>query len=160
MGSNLQEEIKQKASFSSIEQEALLSIHWTAGLLAYRAQNILKKRGLTLSQYNVLRILRGAGRDGLRCSEIGERLIHRDPDITRILGRLQKQGMIEQRRDPADRRAIYSRISATGLRILRRMDPLVDRTTRASLAHLAPERLLLLIRLLEEVRAAETDDEI
>src|ERR1700751_511349 len=97
MISKLQDEIKQTRPFANPEEEALLNIRRTSDRLQHYAQQIFKPHGLTPTQYNVLRILRGAGPAGLRCSEIGERLVSSDPDITRLLGRLQKQKLIRRK---------------------------------------------------------------
>jgi DNA-binding MarR family transcriptional regulator len=156
MGSKLKDEIRQTKPFSGIEQEALLNIHRTAGILQRRSQQVLKQQDLTESQYNVLRILRGAGPDGLRCSDIGERMISHDPDITRLLERLQRIKLIERRRDGKDRRVIYSRITAEGLDRLQKLDPLVESSGKSMLSHMNPERIGLLIDLLEEVRQGPT----
>jgi DNA-binding MarR family transcriptional regulator len=152
MASGLQEEIKQIKPFSGIEQEALLNIHRTSGHVMHVLQQFLKKRGLTDSQYNVLRILRGAGSEGLRCMEIAERMISRDPDITRLLSRLERQRLIERRRDETDRRVVYTRISREGLTLLKELDPTVESASRNLLKHMDSEKLRVLIGLLEDVR--------
>ena len=94
----------------------------------------------------------GAGDAGLRCSEIGERLVSSDPDITRLLGRLQKQKLIRRKRDPKDRRVIYATITAEGLRLLKETDPLVSDEVKQILKYMSREKLTTLIALLEEVR--------
>jgi DNA-binding MarR family transcriptional regulator len=152
MGLKLQQEIKQTKPFPGIEQEALLNLQRTAGQAFHLTQQMLKPHGLTPSQYNVLRILRGAGPDGLRCMEIGERMLSHDPDITRLLERLLRQRLIERRRDGKDRRVIYSRISAEGLRLLKELDPGVEESAKLFLGHMNVQRLELLIDLLEEAR--------
>src|SRR5215471_12619391 len=96
MPRGLQAEIKQTRPFSGPEQEAYLSLLRTTDKLQTAIEGELKKFGLTGTQYNALRILRGAGAEGLPCSEIGERMITRDPDITRLLDRLQKRGLVER----------------------------------------------------------------
>jgi DNA-binding MarR family transcriptional regulator len=148
----LQQEIKQTKPFPGIEQEALLNLQRTAGQALHLTQQMLKPHGLTPSQYNVLRILRGAGPDGLRCMEIGERMLSHDPDITRLLERLLRQRLIERRRDGKDRRVIYSRISAEGLRLLKELDPEIEESAKLFLGHMNVQRLELLIDLLEEAR--------
>ena len=99
MARGLQAELKQNVPFTSREQEAYLSLLRTADTLQSRVEAKLKEFGLTGTQYNALRILRGAGQEGIPCSEIGERMITRDPDITRLLDRLQKRGLVERSRD-------------------------------------------------------------
>jgi DNA-binding MarR family transcriptional regulator len=152
MAIGLKEEIKQTKPFSGIEQEALLNIHRTSGYVSHFTQQLLKKHGLTGPQYNVLRILRGAGPEGLRCAEIGERMLSRDPDITRLLERLQRQRLIERRRDAKDRRVVYTRISGEGLRALKELDPSIEQSSKVLLRHMSRDKVGMLIRLLEEVR--------
>jgi MarR family transcriptional regulator, organic hydroperoxide resistance regulator len=152
VGNKLREEIKQNKPFSGLEQEALLNIRRTAGYLEHTFQQILKQRGLTDPQYNVLRILRGAGPGGLRCSEIGERMITRDPDVTRLLTRLERQRLIERWRDADDRRVAHTRISAAGTEILKELDPIVENVGASLLRHMDKPRLGLVIDLMEEVR--------
>jgi len=152
MASRLKEEIKQSKPFSGIEQEALLNIHRTSSHVAHFLQQVLKKRGLTDSQYNVLRILRGAGPEGLRCKEIGDRMVSRDPDITRLLAKLERQRLIERRRDQADRRVVHARISREGLALLKAVDPTVEAGSKTLLSHMDSAKLGALIALLEEVR--------
>lgn len=152
MVSKLQEEIKQTRPFASIEEEALLNIRRTSDRLQYHSQQLFKPHGITPTQYNVLRILRGAGDGGLRCSAIGERLVSSDPDITRLLGRLQKQKLIKRKRDPKDRRVIYATITPDGLRLLKETDPLVLDSIKQLLKHMNKEKLTALVSLLEEVR--------
>src|SRR5450759_1026253 len=102
----LQAELKQKAPFTSREQEAYLSLLRTAGALQTQVESRLKEFGLTGTQYNALRILRGAGPEGLPCREIGERMITRDPDITRLLNRMDDRGFVQRTRAKHDRRVI------------------------------------------------------
>ncbi|HTZ90500.1 MAG TPA: MarR family transcriptional regulator [Alloacidobacterium sp.] len=152
MVSKLQEEIKQTRPFANIEEEALLNIRRTSDRLQHYSHQLFKPLGITPTQYNVLRILRGAGTAGLRCSEIGERLVSSDPDITRLLGRLQKQKLIRRKRDPKDRRVIYATITADGLRLLSEADPLVNESAKEIFRHMSKESVTALVSLLEEVR--------
>jgi len=152
VGNKLRDEIKQSKPFSGLEQEALLNIRRTSGYIEHVFQQILKQHSLTEPQYNVLRILRGAGPDGLRCAEIGERMITRDPDVTRLLARLQKQRMIERKRDSRDRRVVHSRISGGGTKVLKELDPVVEAAAVSLLKHVSQAKLGLLIDLMEEVR--------
>src|SRR6266849_4791387 len=122
MPRGLQAELKQKVPFRSREAEAYLSLLRTADALQSQVEAKLKEFGLTGTQYNALRILRGAGAEGLPCSEIGERMITRDPDITRLLDRLQKRGLVDRSRGKQDRRVIYGKITPAGLKLLREMD--------------------------------------
>jgi DNA-binding MarR family transcriptional regulator len=152
VANRLKDEIRQNKPFTGLEQEALLNIRRTSGYVEDITQQILKEQGLTDSQYNVLRILRGAGPDGLRCSEIGERMITRDPDITRLLSRLQRRRLVGRHRDTRDRRVIHIRITPAGSAILHELDPIVEASANSLFGHLTRERLALLIDLMEEVR--------
>lgn len=152
MSRGLQAELKQKLPFSSPEQEAYLALLRTADALQASMESKLKEFGLTATQYNALRILRGAGPEGLPCSEIGERMITRDPDITRLLNRLEQRGLAERTRDKHDRRVIHGRISPAGQLLLREMDGPIEKYGRELLHHLGQPRLRKLITLLEQVR--------
>src|SRR2546423_12352240 len=152
MARGLQAELKQNIPFNSREQEAYLSLLRTTDDLQSKVEAKLKEFGLTGTQYNALRILRGAGADGIPCSEIGERMITRDPDVTRLLDRLQKRGLVERSRGKQDRRVIYGKITAAGLKLLREMDAPVDKHGREMLRHVGQEKLQRLIDLLELVR--------
>ena len=156
MSEGLQEELKQTVPFSSREQEAYLSLLRTSDALQSRVEAKLKDFGLTGTQYNALRILRGAGADGIPCSEIGERMITRDPDVTRLLDRLQKRGLVERSRGKQDRRVIYGKITGAGLKLLREMDALLEKHGREILRHVSQANLKLLIDLLEQIRGGTT----
>jgi DNA-binding MarR family transcriptional regulator len=155
MGRGLQAELKQKIPFASREQEAYLSVLRTADALQSSMEARLKAFGLTGTQYNALRILRGAGAEGLPCSEVGERMITRDPDITRLLDRLQKRGLVERARGKRDRRVVYGKITGAGLRLLREMDGPVEKRGREMLRHVGQARLKQLIELLQQVRGGK-----
>ena len=115
MAGRLQAELKQKVPFRDREQEAYLSLLRTADILQSQVEAKLKDFGLTGTQYNALRILRGAGKEGLPCSEIAERMITRDPDVTRLLNRLEKRGLTTRVHDKRDRRVIHGKITAAAL---------------------------------------------
>ena len=155
MRHGLQEELKQKVPFTSREQEAYLSVLRTADALQTQIEGQLKNFGLTGTQYNALRILRGAGPEGLPCREIGERMITRDPDITRLLNRLEDRGFVERTRARHDRRVIYGRITAAGRNLLREMDSPIEKHSRDMLRHVGQDRLKQLIELLELVRSGK-----
>jgi len=152
MSRGLQAELKQNLPFTSREQEAYLSLLRTADALQAQVEARLKDFGLTGTQYNALRILRGAGPEGLPCREIGERMITRDPDITRLLNRLENRGFVERTRARHDRRVIYGKITAAGLKLLREMDGPVEKHGRDMLRDVGQEKLKQLIELLELVR--------
>lgn len=148
----LKHEIAQQLPFTSMEEEALLNILRTADCLHRAFQRKTRDWGVTNTQYNVLRILRGAQPQGLTCTAIGDRMITAVPDITRLLSRLTSLKLIRQQRDRRDRRVVWTQISAAGLELLRQMDPVVQRTPKEMLGHLGEANLVELIRLLELAR--------
>jgi len=139
----------------SLEAEALLNIHRTSSLLDAGMAEMLKPLDLSSAQYNVLRILRGAAKAGLPCGEIGCRMVTRDPDITRLLDRLEKRALIGRSRESGDRRVVTVRITTEGLLALKGLDSAVDRYVRHRFRKLGAERLRELIEALELVRAAD-----
>jgi MarR family transcriptional regulator, organic hydroperoxide resistance regulator len=155
MHHDLKAELKQKAPFTSREQEAYLSLLRTTDALQTQSEAGLKEFGLTGTQYNALRILRGAGPEGLPCREIGVRMITRDPDITRLLNRLEGRGLVERTRAKHDRRVIYGKITPAGLELLREMDGPIEKRGREMLRHVGQEKLKQLIELLELVRGGK-----
>jgi DNA-binding MarR family transcriptional regulator len=154
MTNELQREIKQSKPFGSLEQEAMLSIARTAAILDHGFAESLRPHGVTPTQYNVLRILRGAGDAGLCRGEVRERLVAQVPDVTRLLDRMQDAGLIERERDTADRRLVTTRITAAGLALLDALEAPVLEAHRRHLGHLSQEQLRTLITLLSEARAA------
>jgi len=148
----IQEEIKQRQPFASVEAEAFLALQRTADQLQGRVAEFLKASGLSPTQYNALRILRGAAAEGLPCSEIGERMIHRDPDVTRLLDRLERRGLVTRGRSPQDRRVIVAKITRAGLGSLARLDRPVEQFLRRLLGPLGKPRLRELVRSLDELR--------
>ena len=112
---SIQAEIQQTKPFNSLEEEALVALQRTADRLQWRLSEMLKAHGLSPTQYNALRILRGAGNEGRACSEIAERMINRDPDITRLVDRLERRGLAARSREGRDRRVITTRITPAGL---------------------------------------------
>jgi MarR family transcriptional regulator, organic hydroperoxide resistance regulator len=151
MAGKLQSELKQSKPFSSLEEEVLLNMVRTADMLSRKGQEVMKERGLSEGQYNVLRILRGAGKAGLRCQEIGERMVTRDPDITRLLDRLEKRGLLKRERSTKDRRVVNTCITATGLKLLEDLQEPLVKAQSGQLAHMK-SKLKLLNELLEEAR--------
>ena len=149
---SVQDEIKQTKPFASREEEAFLAIQLTADRLSRRGAAVMKEFDISPAQYNTLRILRGAGKEGLACSEIGERMINRDPDITRMLDRLEKRGLVQRCRDQKDRRVITARITKQGLHLLQSMDVPLREFLRKLLSSMGETKLRSVIRLLDEVR--------
>jgi DNA-binding MarR family transcriptional regulator len=152
MARNLRDEIKQGRPFDSLEQEALLSIERTAAVLMHGFADSLKAHGITPTQYNVLRILRGAGPHGLCRNEIRDRLVAQVPDVTRLLDRMEEGGLVERERSDTDRRLVTTRITAEGLALLKRLDGPVTRSHARQLGHLTAAQLKSLIALLAHVR--------
>ena len=141
MPKGLQAEIKQSIPFKSPATEAVLSILRTAALIEHRLGEVLKPYGITGAQHNVLRILRGAGDKGLCGREIGERMIARVPDVPRMLERMEAMNLISRKRDQEDRRNVTARISAKGLDLLGKVEPLLDREERLRLANLTSSQI-------------------
>ena len=152
MTPQLREEIGQTRPFQSLEQEAHLALQRTAALLAHALAETIKPLGLTPTQYNVLRILRGAGENGLCRNEVRGRMIAQVPDVTRLLDRMEEMGVIERRREGADRRYVTTRITPEGLRLLAEAEEPVAECHRRLLGHLGDESLRRLIDLLAEAR--------
>lgn len=153
MTGRLQREIQQTRPFSSVEEEVVLNVERTSDALQRAFAELLKPSGLSGTQYNVLRILRGAGAAGLRCQEIGNRMITHDPDITRLLDRLERRGLIARRREEKDRRVVTTRITAGGLKVLKELDEPVRKIHRQLLGHMDSQQLAALNNLLERARA-------
>jgi len=133
------------------EEITFLELCRTADAVSRRMPDVLKAEDLSANQYNVLRILRGAP-DGLACGEIGNRMLTRDPDITRLLDRLEKRGLIARSRENRDRRMVVARITPLALETLGRLDEPVREAHRRNLGHLGRERLRELNRLLLAAR--------
>ena len=154
MSQTLRDEIKQTRPFSSLEQEAYLSLGRTWAGLEHALAEALKPHGVTPTQYNVLRILRGAGKKGLCRSEIMERMIARVPDATRLLDRMEAAGLIARARDAEDRRFVTTRITGDGLRLLEAAADSVMELHRTQFTALGEEDLRQLVRVLELVRGS------
>lgn len=135
-----------------LEELVYLNLLRTSEALSRRVSQVLKNEDLSPTQYNVLRILRGAPQ-GLPCGEIANRMITRDPDITRLLDRLEKRGLISRWRLAEDRRVVLARILPEGRKLLGRLDGRVEQTHRQQLGHLGRKRLQALAALLEACRS-------
>ena len=143
---------KARRASHSLEQEAYLSLQRTADFLARGAEEAIKPFGLSGTQYNVLRILRGARPHGLCCREVAERMLTHDPDITRLMDRLERRGLVARARASADRRVITLRVTPEGLRILARLDKPIEECHRRQLGRLRKPALKRLIDLLNSAR--------
>jgi MarR family transcriptional regulator, organic hydroperoxide resistance regulator len=154
MAGRLQREIKQSKPFRNLRAEAYLNLLKTADVLEQATAAALKPYGISGTQYNVLRILRGAGPDGLRCSEIGSRMITRDPDITRLLDRMETRKLVVRQREEKDRRVVLTRITEAGLELLRELQQPLETLLETKLGHIGIQKLRSLIELLELARAS------
>ena len=135
-----------------LEEEATLAIVRKADLLLQRVTDVLKPYNLSPTQYNVLRILRGAGQQGASCGEIGGKLISRDPDVTRMMDRLEKRGLLTRDRAKEDRRVVTHRLTPEGLALVNELDRPVQELHRFTLRELSPAKLENLISILQEIR--------
>lgn len=148
----LKEEIKQTKSFTNLEVEVFLNLLRTTETLAAEADSLQRQFGVSRSQYNVLRILRGAGDEGLCGRDIVERMVTRDPDMTRILDGLEKKKLVKRARSVQDRRIVIANITSGGLALLADMDEPLDQMHKSQLGHLSNAKLKQLNSLLEEAR--------
>ena len=152
MPSRIHDELKQTRPFRSVEEEAALTIVRTAAALEHTFAQALRPYDITPTQYNVLRILRGAGRDGLCRNEVGQRLIRQVPDVTRLLDRMEDLDLIARERAGKDRRYVTTTITKKGLDLLKKLDEKVDEIHQDQLGHVDGARLEQLIRLLDAAR--------
>jgi len=145
-------ELQQSRPFPSLEAEAAVNLLRTAETVMRGLAAAVKPRGLSPEQFNVLRILRGAGGAGLPCGEIASRMVTRDPDMTRLLDRLEARELIVRKRETKDRRVVTTRILPAGLRLLAVLEGPVEQEGKRLLGHLDKKRLRQLVVLLEAVR--------
>ena len=143
---------KSSRAAVSLENRIFVALLQTADTLGQEAEQLLKAAGIPNAQYNVLRILRGAEPEGLACRAIGDRMISHDPDITRLLDRMEKRGLITRERQTDDRRVVKTRITPQGLSLLKTLDQPVHDLHKRQFRHLSAARLKALFDLLEEVR--------
>jgi len=144
---------KSKRDTLPSQDRAFVALQKAADKLALQAEQLLKSNGLTGAQYNVLRILRGAEPAGLPCSSVAERMISHDPDMTRLLDRMDKRSLITRERQRDDRRVVKTRITDEGLELLKRLDPPVRELHRRQFEHMGHARTKALAELLEEICA-------
>jgi DNA-binding MarR family transcriptional regulator len=150
------EELQQTKPFQYIEEEAFLNVQRTADVLMQELLAVLKPSGLSATQYNVLRILRGAGTSGMTCKDVGGRMIAPDPDITRLLDRLEKRHLLTRNRAREDRRFVSIHITEEGLATLNQLDGPIRELQVHMFRHLGEDRVLELVNLLEMVRTEGT----
>ncbi len=153
MGRGLQQEIRQTKPFASLEEEAFLNLLRTTDALARREAELLKAYGLSPSQYNALRILRGAGSEGVTCGEMSERMLTKDPDVTRLIDRLDSRNLIQRSRSDQDRRVVRTTITQPGLDLLAQIDAPMRQVCASLLGHFTREQLREFIALLELARS-------
>jgi DNA-binding MarR family transcriptional regulator len=152
MSSRLQAEIKQTKPFATLEHEAILGLMRTAAIVDHSMDEMLRPFGITATQFNVLRILRGAGQQGLCGREVGERMITRVPDVPRLLDRMEKAELISRERDPNDRRHVTARITAKGRQILEEVGTTPSNPIEERFRRLPPEQLQMLIEAMDLIR--------
>ncbi|MEM9290354.1 MAG: MarR family transcriptional regulator [Acidobacteriota bacterium] len=148
----LRDEIYQTKPFSSLEEEAFLNLQRSSGRLLQGLTHTLKPFRLSPTQYNVLRILKGAQPDTLTCGDVGQRLVTPEPDVTRLVDRLVRRELAERSRDEQDRRVVRVRITEAGLQLLDRALEPVESYLEGVLGHMSSEELQTLIQLLEKAR--------
>jgi DNA-binding MarR family transcriptional regulator len=153
MEHRLQKEIRQGKPFASAEEEAFLNLMRTAALLEHDMAETFKDYGITPTQYNVLRILRGAGEKGLCRNDVRDRLVALVPDATRLLDRMMEMGLISRVRDADDRRYVTARITSQGLALLERLDGPVAEAHRRQFGRLTKTEVQELTTLLEKTRS-------
>ena len=152
MPTSLREELKQRKPFTSLHQEAQLSVIRTSAMLVDAFERMLKPYGVTTTQYNVLRILRGAEPDGLCRNDLRDRMLTRMPDVTRLLDRMEESGLIDRARETSDRRMVMTRITAKGRRVLDELEDAVGAEHQRAFAALNKEQMRTLIASLAAVR--------
>jgi DNA-binding MarR family transcriptional regulator len=151
--SQLQREIRQGKPFRSRGQEVVVALLRTADLVRRAVSQAVETHDITLQQYNVLRILRGAGQQGLPTLEIADRMIEHAPGVTRLLDRLEAKGLVRRERCREDRRQVLCWLTPPGLELVERLDEPVDKADVEAVAQLTPEDQEKLLRLLDAVRA-------
>jgi DNA-binding MarR family transcriptional regulator len=151
--SAIQREIRQTRPFATPEQEGVLGVLRTADVLRRHLSSLVEPHDITIQQFNVLRILRGAGASGLPTLDVADRMIEQAPGITRLMDRLEAKGLVRRVRCPRDRRQVLGYITPRGLSLLARLDAVVERGDSAALGGLKRGEALKLIRLLDAIRA-------
>lgn len=154
----LAQTIRQRVPFPNIHEEAFLLVQFVASRQMHQMERLYKRYGLTAAQYNVLRILRGAGAQGLPCGEVGHRMIHTDSDVTRLLDRMEKKNWIRRARSQQDRRVIAATITDPGLAILSDLDTTVTEEVETIWADLPPATLQQVVDALNLWVATQNQD--
>jgi DNA-binding MarR family transcriptional regulator len=154
--SALQRELQQEHPFRSRGQESVIALLHTADVLRRHLSRVVEPHGITLQQYNVLRILRGAGEAGLPTLSIAERMVEQTPGVTRLLDRLEAKNLVSRCRGESDRRQVLCRLTSTGRTLLAQLDPDMDEADEAGVAMLRPDDKQRLLELLTTIRAGHT----
>lgn len=152
MSNTLLDELQQRKPFASLAEEAHLNLSRTEAVLQEGIDRVLKPHGVSATQYNVLRILRGAGPKGLCRNEIRDRLLTRMPDVTRLLDRMEEAGLVTREREAADRRLVTTRLTRHGRELVDSLDGPVAKEHERRLGHLKDSELRTLVRLLTRAR--------
>ncbi len=155
---SLKAELKQERNFESGEQEALLNLQRTVGVISGPFFKLFKSSDLSTALYNILRILRGQKGKGLSCSSIGERMVTRDPDVTRLADKLLKMELVRRDRSTEDRRVVLISLTEKGKALLNQMDEPVRSLHQQSLGHMTKGELKELNRLLVKARQPHQGD--
>lgn len=153
VASLLQRELKQSKPFRP-QEEALVSLLRTADILRWRISEVVATEAISLQQFNVLRILRGARETGLPTLEIRARMIEQAPGITRLLDRLEELSLVRRERTATDRRRVLCHITARGLELLDRLDLLMPDASEVLMAPLTAAEIDTLIHSLAQLRKA------
>jgi DNA-binding MarR family transcriptional regulator len=148
----LRDELQQTKPFKSLQEEALLNIVRTSAMVTDEMEELLRERGITNTQYNVLRILRGAEPVGLCRNELRDRMLTRMPDVTRLLDRMEEAGLVARSRDHEDRRLVSTRITDAGRKLVDELDAPLEAFHVQRLAHVTDEQLKTLVDLLTLTR--------
>lgn len=156
-GRTLQEEIQQSRPFRSQSQEATIALMRTASVVSRRFARVVEPHGLSLAQYNVLRILRGAGEAGLPTLAIRDRMIDEGSTVTRLLDKLEKASLVTRDRSRPDRRQVLCKITTQGEALLATLDPQIDAMDLTTVAMLAPDQRETLLSILTTIRAELAD---
>jgi DNA-binding MarR family transcriptional regulator len=151
--SAIQREIRQRRPFQSRSQEAVVALLRTVDLVRRSLAGVVEAHGITLQQYNVLRILRGAGAEGLPTLDVADRMVEQAPGVTRLLDRLEAKDLVRRKRCATDRRQVLCYATPGALRLLHDLDAPMDRADRAAVGMLDPAELEALIGMLDRVRS-------
>ncbi len=152
MTPKIEDEIKQTKPFRNVEEQFFITLARTTEVLSHPVEQTIQQAGITGTQYNALRILAGAGEKGLPCFEVGERMVNRVPDVTRLLDRLEKNGYVRRERSKENRRKVFAFITKDGLSVLEKLDKPLQDTMKKVFGKSSKKRLKEFIELMDELR--------